>query len=286
MVESTALVANRVAFKSISSLLEKQLPSIALVCPAGMSPKRLTRITLNALARNPYLLRCDPKSIIQAVTQSAELGLELGGVLGESYIVPFWDKKAGVQKATFIVGYRGMIKLALQSPSIVSMRAELVRTCDVFDYQLGTDPKIVHKPGVGNIEERGNVIAAYAIAFGREGPPQFSVMDDAELRKLYEDAKKKSGPHWWANPWNTNTGEMQRKSPIRRLSKTTDLSTALRKALEHEESVFEARPAAPPENERGEALKERLQPPIKPPDAVDAEFEPLDDFIQDPEDEK
>jgi recombination protein RecT len=277
---SGAMVQVRQQFTEVSNMLTREHERLALVAPSGFSPTRLTRIALNALARNPRLLECKPQSIVHAVTLSAELGLELGGALGEAYLVPFKEK--GVTKAQMIPGYRGLIKLAVQHPDVASMRADLVRAGDVFAYQLGTDPRIDHTPGQGTIEARGEVTHAYAVAFMKHGPPQFSVMDRSELDPLYAEAKKKSGAMWWAAPWNKHTDEMRRKSPIRRLCKTMDLSTLLRRALEHEDSLHAT--TAPIEASRGDALKDKLRgEAAAPPEAVEAEFESLEDLIQEPE---
>ena len=62
------------------------------------------------------LAQCEPMSIITAAMTAATLDLPLDKNLGYAYLVPFKDYKNGnVQKAQFILGYKGYIQLAQRS---------------------------------------------------------------------------------------------------------------------------------------------------------------------------
>lgn len=68
--------------------------------------------TIIALGNNPALAECTPISLITCALQGENL--HLNPTTQDYYIVPFKDKKKGVV-GTFIVGYKGYVRLALRS---------------------------------------------------------------------------------------------------------------------------------------------------------------------------
>jgi recombination protein RecT len=222
--QSTALVSNRDKQTQIKDLLERAKPSIAAVLPKHLTPDRLLKIALACTSRTPLLLACNPQSLLLAVMQAAELGLEAGGLLGEAYLVPYKDK------ATLIVGYRGMIKLARQSGNLSSLEAHCVHANDAFEIEYGLENKLVHKPCMAGVP--GDVVAVYAIARFKDGAIQVDVMTRAEVDVIRD--RSKSGND---GPWKTDFEEMAKKTVVRRLCKYLPLSPELARAIEHEASV-------------------------------------------------
>ena len=80
-------------------------------------PKRaagfVTAIT-SAVAINPALQECDAATILSAGLLGESLELSPSPQLGQYYLVPFNDKKRG-KVATFQLGYKGYIQLAIRS---------------------------------------------------------------------------------------------------------------------------------------------------------------------------
>lgn len=80
---------------------------------------KATSFTANVLSlvnNDAYLAQSDPMSIITGAMTAATLDLPLDKNLGYAYLVPFKDFKNGnVQKAQFILGYKGYIQLAQRS---------------------------------------------------------------------------------------------------------------------------------------------------------------------------
>lgn len=222
----TAMVARKDKQENVKALLEKAAPSIAAVLPKHLTVERLTKVALSATARTPALLACSPHSLVRAVMQGAELGLEVGGLLGEAYLVPFKDT------IQLIVGYRGLVKLARQSGALTSIEAYTVHARDVFELEYGLEPKLVHKPFLTG--DRGDVVAVYAIARFKDGGRQVDVMTAAEVEAVRDrSAAAKSGP------WVTDYAEMSKKTVVRRLCKYLPLSPELARALEHEVAIDE-----------------------------------------------
>jgi len=212
--------------QEVRDLLEKAGPSIAAVLPKHLTVERLTKIALSATARNPALLACSKLSLVKAVMQGAELGLEAGGLLGEGYLVSYGTE------VTFIAGYRGLVKLARQSGLLTTIEANVVHARDTFELEYGLEPKLSHKPFMTG--DRGEVVAVYAIARFKDGGRQVDVMTKSEIDAIRgRSAAAKSGP------WVTDYAEMAKKTVVRRLCKYLPLSPELAKALEHETAIDE-----------------------------------------------
>ena len=81
-------------------------------------PKRASRFIANitsAVSVNPALQECDPATILSAGLLGEALNLTPSPNLGHFYMVPFDDKKRGCKVASFILGYRGYLQLAIRS---------------------------------------------------------------------------------------------------------------------------------------------------------------------------
>ncbi len=254
---SRAIVSSTDKQANLKTLLDKAKGSIASVLPKHLTPDRLLKVALSATSRNPALLACTPQSILLAVMQSAELGLEIGGLLGDAYFVPYKDQ------AKLIIGYRGMIKLARQSGELKSIEAHVVRDNDVFDLEYGLEPRLIHKPAMSG--ELGKVVAVYAVARFKDGGYQVDVMTLAEIEAVRTRSQAAND-----GPWNTDYAEMAKKTVVRRLCKYLPLSPELAKALEHEAAIeqnvaspvidveiFAVEPTTEPAT-RADALKEKL----------------------------
>lgn len=201
---------------SIQSLLKKMEPQMALCLPKHLSPSRLARIALTVLRQNSKLQQCEPTSFIAAIMQAAQLGLE-PGVLGQCYLIPYGNE------CQFMPGYRGLIDLARRSGNIVSIVARVVYENDLFNYEYGLQEKLEHKPALDN---KGKIIAFYAVAILKDGGHQFEIMSKNEVDKIrdtYSKAKNKG-------PWVDNYEEMAKKTVIRRLFKWLPSSPEMQKA--------------------------------------------------------
>lgn len=187
----------------------------------GVTPATFARWCMTALRRNPDLMTKNFPSLIGAMVQSAQLGLDPSGVTGQSYLVPFG------QEVTLLPGYRGLIALAYRGGQIAAIDAHVVYEHDSFDYEYGTSGFVRHKPAKG---ERGKLRAAYAVAKIKGGETVFEVMEADDIRKVKASsasARSKSSP--WNDP--NSEPEMWRKCPIRRLCKRLPLSTEAAQAV-------------------------------------------------------
>src|SRR6266849_9063658 len=127
---------------------------------AGAIPvERLMRSIVISVERLPKLLECTRQSLLNASMSAACLGLEVDGVTGQAYLIPFKGR------AQLVIGYKGYTTLAARSG--ITITGAVVREGDEFDYELGSAAFIRHKPAVG---KNRRIIAAWACAQSMDRP--------------------------------------------------------------------------------------------------------------------
>lgn len=206
--------------------LEAMKGEIARALPKHVSPERMLRVAQTAMQTVPKLAECTTLSVVGAIVVASQLGLELGGPLGQAYLVPF-KPKDGPMVATLIPGYRGMIDLARRSGSVSVIDAVAVHKLDRFRVVLGVNPTIEHEPYMGDADP-GAFRAVYARCLMRDGTTQFVYMTAREVESVRR--RSKSGA---TGPWSTDFAEMAKKTAIRRLWKVLPVSVekAMAKAI-------------------------------------------------------
>jgi recombination protein RecT len=177
--------------------------------PADVNPERFTAVLVRALQEDPNLAKpsTDRASLLLACQRAAQDGL-----------IP--DKREGalvmygnqVQWQPMILGLRKILAL-----SGFDIRAEVVFANDEFDYSLGDEAFITHKPARLGME-RGAAIGAYAIATDRDGRKYRDVMSLAEINKVRAVSRSQNGP------WKQWFDEMAKKTVAKRLIKTLPIT--------------------------------------------------------------
>lgn len=213
---------------TVSQMLEKKRQDIQQLLPSHVDTDRFIKSALLAVARDPKLLQCTKESLFTSIVNAGELGLDFTPAKGHAYLIPYG------KEATFMPGYRGFIQLARNSGEIKAMDAHVVYENDEFELMYGSDNRIVHKPALNN---KGNSIGAYAIAFFNDGSHQFVFMDMDDLQKIRNTSKMKGGI-----PWKEWEDEMNRKSAIRRLAKYLPISPEVAKAIDADNQHFNLDP--------------------------------------------
>ncbi len=212
--------------EQISYLLNQKKAEIAKMLPKHLNADRLLKVAQIAATTTPALAKCDVASLVGAIGQCAQMGLEPNTVLGHAYLVPFNTKRKdanGVERwvnsVQVIIGYKGLIDLARRSGQIVSIAAHEVCENDKFTLVYGLDEKLEHTPAMG---ERGEVIGFYAVAKLKDGGHCFEFMSRHQVQAIQAAADKKN--KFPSKVWQEHFVEMGRKTVIRRLAKYLPLS--------------------------------------------------------------
>jgi len=179
---------------------------------------RWLTVALHAVTSNPDILKCDPLTVVEAVRASASMGLELNGLMGEAYLIKYGNK------AQFQVGWRGLLRLARRSGDIAAIDAQVVYSNDAFDVDLGSEPKVTHKPA---LSDRGNRVGVYGWARLTSGELVVEWMDNDQVELVRRSGAK-------GGPWVDWYDEMARKTVIKRLCKRLPLDSLAQRALEAE----------------------------------------------------
>ncbi len=213
--------------KTISQWIEAMKPEIEKALPNVITVDRFARMALTAVRINPKLAKCTPVSLMAALMQSAQLGLETNTPLGQAYLIPYGDQ------AQFQLGFKGMIDLAHRSGQFKSIYAHEVHEKDEFTYQYGLHQDLRHKP---TPKERGSVIGYYAVYHLLNGGYGFLYMSKEEIvehSEKYSPAVKKG----WNSPWETEFDEMAKKTVLKRTLKYAPVSVEFTRDMSQDGTI-------------------------------------------------
>ena len=262
-------MSNLPAVQEVRGALEKMAPQFKAALPAHVSVEKFVRVTLTAVQTNPQLINADRRTLFAAATKAAQMGLLPDG--REGAIVTFKDQ------AQWMPMTAGIMKLVRNSGEISTWSVQAVYENDQFDFMLGDDEHITHKPALSN---RGKLIAVYSIVTMKDGEKSREVMSVEDV-----DAIRKRSRSANAGPWVTDYAEMAKKTVVRRHSKRLPLSTDIDGVIREDDDLFmppAEQPAPAPEQQADEPVTKkrpsRLQKVAEQAPAEDEPtFPPVDD---------
>ena len=215
---------------TIPDMVKAMMPEIRKALPSVLTPERFTRIALSALNNTPALQQCTPMSFLAALMNAAQLGLEPNTPLGQAYLIPYKNK--GQLEVQFQVGYKGLIDLAYRNGQMQTIQAQAVYENDIFEYEYGLEPKLIHRPAYS---DRGEVTYFYGIFRTVNGGFGFSVMSKEDM-DLYAKTYSKAFSSDYS-PWKTNYEEMAKKTVIKQALKYAPIRTDFQRALSLDETI-------------------------------------------------
>ena len=226
-------VANRDMVGGLQTFLEGEASAIQKVIAEHVTAERLIKVAITAVLKNPALLECSQESMALALIEVGGLGLEPTGVLGQAYLVPYYNKNTQQKEVQLQVGYRGMAELVYRGGRVYDIDPQVVRDGDEFEYELGLDPILKHKPAESRPgEDEGALTHAYAVARYNNGQSKFVVLTREEVNKIRAASKASQ-----RGPWVDWESEMWKKSAVRRLCKSLPMSTELERAIAKDDAV-------------------------------------------------
>lgn len=126
MTTSNQLVQQKMPFSvAVNTPSMQKLIANALHDPARCA--RFTASIVSAVSVNQALQNCDRNTVISGALLGESLNLSPSPQLGQYYLVPFNNKKKGIQDAQFVLGYKGYVQLALRSGQYKSINVEIVK---------------------------------------------------------------------------------------------------------------------------------------------------------------
>jgi recombination protein RecT len=199
--------------------LEGARDQIMRALPNHIDAERFIMVALTAITRNDKLQECGLPSVYLAVMECARLGLFPDN--REAAIIPY----KGV--ATLQPMVQGITRLMLRSPGLLKVEARAVFEGDVFHFNYGLHPDLVHVPQGTDTATR-KVTHAYAIMWRQGTEPTFEVIDRDVIEQVRLKSKAPDSPAW-SNP--IYYPEMARKVALKRMGKYADLSPEATRAI-------------------------------------------------------
>lgn len=287
----------------IVALLQSKKADIASALPRGtINIERFYKSALMLLSdpKSTTLRQCTPLSVYTAILESAKLGLEVGGILGQAYLIPYSEH--GTMTCHFQISYKGHIELARRSGLIRSVSAEAIHENDIFELELASGRHIHHTYDV--MRPRGDIVAYYAMIELATGGEQFYIMRREEIEayrnkysKTYTKALSKGKAD--SDIWTTNFDAMAKKTVLIQALKLCPLSVEEREAMVKDEqgsnairdtpinitpidpivtsdTIVPVDPIEAPPTDNIEALAEKADSPLYPSDTEGEELPPDD----------
>jgi recombination protein RecT len=217
-----------------SQWLEKLKPQMALAIPKHMSVDRMARLALTAFSANPQLAECSPHSVAASIMTASQLGLE-PNVNGQGYLIPYKGT------CTFVPGWKGLVDLANRGGRCTVWTGAVYKGDD-FDYCLGDNPFVRHKPGDEVTENYDNLLYVYAI--GRikgQDVPVIEVWRRSKVDRHLQLFNKVGGNHYALKGNRLNYEMYARKVPLLQVLKYMPQSIELTAAMEANRAADEGR---------------------------------------------
>jgi len=279
---STEMVVRpeRAALLALDAELARRRDVIESSAASMIDPDRMRGVVLSAFSRNPELWECDPVTVVRAVIEAAQVGLEPTGAIGGAHLVPRWNSKRRQKEAQLIFDYRGLATLARRSGEISRISAGAVRKADDFGYQHGTEEWLRHVPFLDG--DPGPYTHYYAVAHYRDGTSQFVVMSAAQIESIRQRHAPRNKGGDVVGPWVSDPEEMAKKTVLRNLSKLLPLTIEARTAIAFEdEQSQDQTPRRATVVDRSAQLRGKLQARLAAPEPTETpaatEVEPVAD---------
>lgn len=199
--------------KQTNSLLDGCLKREQAALPNGFNPLRFKQNALTVLQDTPGLekLQGNEFSLTRTLMKGAYLGLDFFNK--ECYCIIYGNK------AEFQTDYKGEIKLAKKYSinPIKDIYAKLVRVGDDFEEYIKDGQQTVNfTPKAFN---DGEIIGTFAVCTFQDGSMIYEAMSKKEIEEVRKNySKMPNGPSW-----TKSTGEMYKKTVLRRLCKLIEL---------------------------------------------------------------
>lgn len=189
------------------------------------------------VSNNKALSECDPSTIMFSCLKSSALDLSLDPALGLCYVLPYRDNKSGTTVATWQLGARGYVQLALRSAQFRKLNVRDVREGEIVDEDFVSGELTFRKLQVGR--ETAQIIGYVAymqLINGFEKQLYMSVEElDAHAKRFSQTYRKGFG--LWAD--KQMRGAMCEKTVLKRLlSKYAPLSVEMRDAIKSDSAVL------------------------------------------------
>ena len=210
-------------YEHLKRQLETSKGEFAKLVGSPANAEKFIRVVLNAVLANPDLLEASRSSLIASCMKAAQDGLMPDG---REAVLNIYNVKVKAQgreswekRAQYLPMVGGLIKKLYSGGEVTYVDATVVYKGDVFKFQRGDEPKLIHEPAMeypDDCLDKGEpiIVAAYCVAKLRNGEIKREVMTRRDIDKIRAASKSAE-----SGPWKTWFSEMAIKSVIKRIYK-------------------------------------------------------------------
>lgn len=205
-------------YGTIKTGLTKKLTENKEALPAGFNQQRFILNCITVIQdmmkdnkKKEQLEKINPETIPVCLAKAAYLGLDFFN--GECYAIPYGGN------LTFQTDYKGEIKLCKRysKNKIKDIFAKVVRQGDFFMEEVdGGKQNVKYRPKPFSNEQ---MIGAFAIVVFEDGSMMYDTMSSEDIENVRNTYSKMKD----SQAWKSSTGEMYKKTVLRRLCKLIDL---------------------------------------------------------------
>lgn len=227
-MSGTESVKNAIAKKQDNPIaqLQAMAPQFKMVLGSDQRVNRFMRVTQTAISLNPELLTAERRSLFGACMKAAQDGLEPDGRKAAMTI----RKTKNGPVVVYMPMVEGLIDKLYATGSVSSVSIHVVHENDEFEYALGDNEHITHKPA---LIERGAMIGAYSIVRFKDGAISREWMSKTEIDGIRGRSMAKD-----FGPWQTDYPEMAKKTVFRRhYKRLPKISDELDDLIRHDDAA-------------------------------------------------
>lgn len=230
-------------------------PSITTMINSSIgNPKEANNFKTNiisAVSANKDLKECDFGSILSSAFIGHSLNLPPSPQLGYFYMVAYKNRKAGTKSAQFIIGYKGLLQLAMRSGQYKKINVVEIKKGELISRDR-INEDFIFNPIEDDVEwEQTETIGYYAMFENVNGftkkmymskeameihADNYSSAFQLDKYRLLSKGKIPENQMWkYSSFWYKNFDEMAKKTMLRRLlSKWGIMSLEIQKAIEED----------------------------------------------------
>ena len=198
---------------------------------------RLTIAAVRQVAKNPKMMSIvnvdKGKSLLDAVLETASLGLEIAPVYRHAWMIPRYNKNLGREEITWQMGWQGWWYLVQRQFNITSYSVVPLYEIDfknqTFSWKIVNNRKVINHDVAATMflpenpdgsDPRGKIVGIYVILVIKELGEFAEIARFSDLYKAAELAKGKNADMSF---WNKFRFQMMRKTVIAQICKSLPL---------------------------------------------------------------
>ncbi len=203
----------------------------------GKDGQQFITSIISAVQANPQLQECSNNSILSAALLGQSLKLSPSPQLGYFYMVPFKNNKTGGSDAQFILGYKGLYLLAVNSGLFKKIKAIPIKKGELVKWDPVEEEIELNIIEDGYAREQAETIGYYA----------YYVLNNGFKRAIYWSKGKMTAHAERYSPgfkarkgytfWEKDFDAMAQKTMYRQLLKLAPMSIEMQTAVSNDEVV-------------------------------------------------